>query len=60
MERLKREEMAEVLRKVVVEDSGATIRKKAKELGEIMRKKMDQGVDKEVIENLVKLCQLKN
>ncbi|PWA96500.1 Cyanidin-3-O-glucoside 2-O-glucuronosyltransferase [Artemisia annua] len=32
----------------------------AKELGEIMREKMDEGVDKEVIENLVKLCQLKN
>ncbi|PWA38270.1 Cyanidin-3-O-glucoside 2-O-glucuronosyltransferase [Artemisia annua] len=31
----------------------------AKELGEIMRKKMDEGVDKEVIENLVKLCQLR-
>nr|XP_043638634.1 cyanidin-3-O-glucoside 2-O-glucuronosyltransferase-like [Erigeron canadensis] len=58
--RLKREEMAEVLKKVVVEDSGATIRKNAKELGEIMRNKMDQGVDKEVIENLIKLCQMKN
>nr|XP_043622417.1 cyanidin-3-O-glucoside 2-O-glucuronosyltransferase-like [Erigeron canadensis] len=58
--RLKRDDMAEVLRKVVVEDSGENIRKNAMNLGEIMRKKMDEGVDKEVIENLVKLCELKN
>nr|XP_043622999.1 cyanidin-3-O-glucoside 2-O-glucuronosyltransferase-like [Erigeron canadensis] len=58
--RLKRDEMAKVLRKMVVEDSGASIRNNVMKLGEIMRKKMDEGVDKEVIENLVKLCESKN
>nr|Q5NTH0.1 RecName: Full=Cyanidin-3-O-glucoside 2-O-glucuronosyltransferase; Short=BpUGAT; AltName: Full=UDP-glucuronic acid:anthocyanin glucuronosyltransferase [Bellis perennis]BAD77944.1 UDP-glucuronic acid:anthocyanin glucuronosyltransferase [Bellis perennis] len=58
--RLKREEIAAVVRKVVVEDSGESIREKAKELGEIMKKNMEAEVDGIVIENLVKLCEMNN
>ncbi|XP_071714204.1 cyanidin-3-O-glucoside 2-O-glucuronosyltransferase-like [Rutidosis leptorrhynchoides] len=55
--RLKREEMAEMLRKVVVEDVGVNMKKKAMEMCVIVKKNMDDEVDKEIIESLVKLCE---
>nr|GEW67228.1 beta-D-glucosyl crocetin beta-1,6-glucosyltransferase-like [Tanacetum cinerariifolium] len=56
--RLKREEMAIVVRNMVV--GGGHIREKVKELGEIIKKQGDEDLDMLVINSLVKLCERKN
>ncbi|XP_071714205.1 cyanidin-3-O-glucoside 2-O-glucuronosyltransferase-like [Rutidosis leptorrhynchoides] len=55
--RLKEEDMVKVLRKVVAEDVGVNMKKKAMELSEIFKENMEDEVDKEIIENLVRLCE---
>ncbi|GKF20957.1 hypothetical protein Tco_0069595, partial [Tanacetum coccineum] len=57
-ERLKREDMAIVVRNMVV--GGGHMREKVKELGEIVRKQGDEDLDMVVINSLVKLCEPKN
>lgn len=52
---LEKEEIARVIRKVVVDTSGERYRRRAKELGERMRSKGKEGID-EVVEEMVKLC----
>ncbi|KAK1351615.1 Glycosyltransferase [Heracleum sosnowskyi] len=56
--RFKREEIAKVIRNVVVEESGETIRRKAKEMSEKIRENGKKEID-EVVEELVKLCKEK-
>ncbi|KAF3639654.1 Cyanidin-3-O-glucoside 2-O-glucuronosyltransferase [Capsicum annuum] len=53
--KLQREEIAKAIRKVVVEESGEVVRKKAKELSEKMNAKGDEEIDG-VVEELVALC----
>ncbi|XP_060185223.1 LOW QUALITY PROTEIN: UDP-glucosyltransferase 29-like [Lycium barbarum] len=56
--KLKSEEIAKAMRKVVVEKSGEAVRKKAKELSETMNAKGDDEIDG-VVEELVALCSSK-
>ncbi|CAN4126465.1 unnamed protein product [Withania somnifera] len=53
--KLQSEEIANVIRKVVVEEIGETVRKKARELSEKMNMKGDKEIDG-VVEELVALC----
>ncbi|XP_057804210.1 UDP-glucosyltransferase 29-like [Salvia miltiorrhiza] len=53
--RLEREEVARVVRKVVVERSGEGVRRRAAEMGERMREKGEAEVDG-VVEEVVRLC----
>lgn len=57
--RLQREELAKVIREVVVEKSGEGVRRRAKELMEKIRKKGEEEID-EVVQELVQLCRKKN
>ncbi|XP_059628414.1 UDP-glucosyltransferase 29-like [Cornus florida] len=52
---IKREEIAKVTRKVVVEKIGENVRIKARELGEILRMKGEEEIDS-VVEELMQLC----
>ena len=52
--RLEREEIARVIKKVVVEKSGENVRRKVREMSENMRKKADEEIA-EVAEELVRL-----
>ncbi|KAK1382596.1 Glycosyltransferase [Heracleum sosnowskyi] len=56
--RFKREEIAEVIRNVVVEKKGETVRKKAKEMREKIRENGEKEID-DVVEELAKLCKEK-
>lgn len=56
--RFKREEIAKVIRNVVLEKSGETVRMKAKEMREKIKENGDKEID-EVVEELVKLCKEK-
>ncbi|KAL6567993.1 UDP-glucosyltransferase 29 [Orobanche gracilis] len=56
--RLKRKEIAKVIRNVVVEKRGETVRRKAKEMREKIRAHGEKEID-EVVEELVKLCKEK-
>ncbi|MCE0482398.1 hypothetical protein HAX54_041149 [Datura stramonium] len=53
--KLQSEEIAKVIRKVIVEKSGEAVRKKARELSEKMNMKGDEEIDS-VVEELVALC----
>ncbi|KAH7840147.1 hypothetical protein Vadar_013215 [Vaccinium darrowii] len=53
--RLDRENIAEVIRKVVVDEKGVDVRMKAREFSEIMRKKGEEEIDG-VVKELVQLC----
>ncbi|CAK9134782.1 unnamed protein product [Ilex paraguariensis] len=53
--RLKREEVARGIRKVVLEKNGKELRRKAKEMSEKMKKSGDEEINGQV-EELVKLC----
>ncbi|KAJ6428828.1 hypothetical protein OIU84_020475 [Salix udensis] len=53
--KLGREEVAKVVREVVVEETGEQVRRKARELGERIKGKDDEEMD-EVVRELVKLC----
>ncbi|XP_059628415.1 UDP-glucosyltransferase 29-like [Cornus florida] len=53
--RLKREEIAQVIRKVVVEENGKDVRIKSRELSEIQKLKGEGEIDR-VVEELVQLC----
>ncbi|CAL5363376.1 unnamed protein product [Camellia sinensis] len=53
--RLNREEIAQVIRKVVVEKSGEDIRMKARNFGVKIRRKGDEEID-EAVEVLMQLC----
>ncbi|CAK9168792.1 unnamed protein product [Ilex paraguariensis] len=57
--RLHREEIAKVIRKVVVDNSGEVVRRKARELSEKIRLKGEEETDG-VVEELVQLCRKKN
>nr|WES12281.1 glycosyltransferase GT1 [Platycodon grandiflorus] len=52
---LRREEIANVIRKVVVEKSGEGMRAKARQVSESLRKKGDEEVD-EVVAELLQIC----
>ncbi|KAA8539177.1 hypothetical protein F0562_025869 [Nyssa sinensis] len=54
-ERFDRDEIAKVIRKVVVEKNGEDIRNKAREISENMKMKGDEEIDG-VVEELVQLC----
>ncbi|XP_015876313.2 UDP-glucosyltransferase 29-like [Ziziphus jujuba] len=54
--RVGRENLAKVIRKVVVEKNGDGIRQKAKEMGENMEKKDDEELDG-LVKELLQLCQ---
>ncbi|KAL7252771.1 hypothetical protein ACSBR1_007356 [Camellia fascicularis] len=56
--RLNREDIAQVIRTVVVEKSGEDIRIKAREYSEKIRMKGEEEID-EVVEELLQLCKLK-
>ncbi|WOG87936.1 hypothetical protein DCAR_0207169 [Daucus carota subsp. sativus] len=56
--RFKREEIAKVIRNVVIEKSGETVRRKAKEMREMIREKGEKEID-EVVGELVNLCKEK-
>ncbi|KAL7228527.1 hypothetical protein ACSBR2_007282 [Camellia fascicularis] len=56
--RLNREEIAQVIRKVVVEKSEEDVRIKAREFSEKIRMKGEEQID-EVVEELLQLCKLK-
>ncbi|KAL7252770.1 hypothetical protein ACSBR1_007355 [Camellia fascicularis] len=56
--RFNREDISQVIRKVVVEKSGEDIRIKAREFSEKIRMKGDEELD-EVVEELLQLCKLK-
>ncbi|KAK1382595.1 Glycosyltransferase [Heracleum sosnowskyi] len=56
--RFKREEIAEVIRNVVLEKRGETVRRKAKEMREKIRENGEKEID-DVAEELVKLCKEK-
>ncbi|KAL8090296.1 UDP-glucosyltransferase 29-like [Apium graveolens] len=56
--RLKREEIAKVIRNVVAEKRGETVRRKAKEMSEKIKENGDKEID-EVVEELLKLCKEK-
>ncbi|XP_049379617.1 UDP-glucosyltransferase 29-like [Solanum stenotomum] len=53
--KLQSEEIAKVIREVVIEESGEGVRKKARELSEKMKMKGDEEIDG-VVEELVALC----
>ncbi|XP_009593691.1 UDP-glucosyltransferase 29-like [Nicotiana tomentosiformis] len=53
--KLQSEEIAKAIRKVVMEESGEAVRKKARELREKMNEKGDEEIDG-VVEELVALC----
>ncbi|GMH13241.1 hypothetical protein Nepgr_015082 [Nepenthes gracilis] len=53
--RFRGEEVAELIRKVVVEKDGENVRRKAKDLSEVMRKKGDEEID-ELAREFVRLC----
>jgi cyanidin-3-O-glucoside 2''-O-glucuronosyltransferase len=53
--KLGREEVAKVVREVVVEETGEQVRRKVRELRERIRGKEDEDMD-EVVNELVKLC----
>ncbi|KAK9266396.1 hypothetical protein L1049_025253 [Liquidambar formosana] len=53
-ERLKREEIASVIKEVVVQEQGVDLRRKAKEVSERMRRKGDEEMDV-VVEELMQL-----
>nr|WBR45894.1 UGT94E5 [Camellia japonica] len=55
--RLNREDIAQVIRTVVVEESGEDIRIKAREYSEKIRMKGEEEID-EVVEELLQLCKL--
>ena len=55
--RLEGEELAKVIRKVVVETNGERVRRKAKELKENIRNKGDEEIG--VVQELVQLCRKK-
>ena len=57
--KLEREEVAKVIREVVVEKIGEGVRIKAKELKEKIRNKGDQEIDG-VVQELVQICSKKN
>ncbi|KAK1381150.1 Glycosyltransferase [Heracleum sosnowskyi] len=57
--RFKREKIASVIRQVVAKRSGRCVRKKAKELGDSIRKKGDEEMD-EVVKELMQLNLFKN
>lgn len=48
--RIEREEMARVIKEVVVEKNGEKVRRKAREMSENIRKKGDEEIDKVVDE----------
>ncbi|XP_059669659.1 UDP-glucosyltransferase 29-like [Cornus florida] len=56
--RLEREEVARVIKGVVVERNGEAVRRKAKELSESIREKGEEEIEG-VVEELVKLCKNK-
>ncbi|KAK1351616.1 beta-D-glucosyl crocetin beta-1,6-glucosyltransferase-like [Heracleum sosnowskyi] len=56
--RFNREEIAKVIRNVVLEKSGETVRRKAKEMREKIKENGEKEID-EVVEELVKLCREK-
>ncbi|PON44778.1 UDP-glucuronosyl/UDP-glucosyltransferase [Trema orientale] len=57
--RIRGEELGEVIRKVVVEESGERVREKAVEMREEMRRNGDEEMDL-VVKELVKLCRKEN
>ncbi|KAH0980995.1 hypothetical protein GBA52_008172 [Prunus armeniaca] len=56
--RLKREEIAKVIRDVVVEENGLGLKRKAMELRDNMKKREDEEIDG-VVEQLIQLCMRK-
>ncbi|BFG21098.1 hypothetical protein CerSpe_073720 [Prunus speciosa] len=56
--RLKREEIAKVIRDVVVEENGQGLKRKAMELRDNMKKREDEEIDG-VVEQLIQLCMRK-
>ncbi|KAL8090292.1 hypothetical protein AgCh_039677 [Apium graveolens] len=56
--RFNREEIAKAIRNVVLEKSGETVRRKAKEMSEKIKENGDKEID-EVVDELVKLCKEK-
>lgn len=52
--RIEREEMARVIKEVVVEKNGEKVRRKAREMSENIRKKGDEEID-EVVDELSQL-----
>ncbi|KAL1827971.1 hypothetical protein ACET3Z_006383 [Daucus carota] len=56
--RFRREEIAKVIRNVVIEKSGEIVRRKAKEMREMIREKGEKEID-EVVGELVNLCKEK-
>ncbi len=57
--KLEREEVAKVIREVVVEKIGEGVRIKAKELKEKIRNRGDEEIDG-VVQKLVQICSKKN
>ncbi|CAK9137496.1 unnamed protein product [Ilex paraguariensis] len=57
--KLHREEIAQVIRKVVVEENGEGVRRKAREMSEKFKMKGEEGIEV-VVEELLKLCKKKN
>lgn len=55
---LEREEMAKTIRKVVVEREGVYVRRKAREMSDVLRKKGEEEIDG-VVDELVQLCDMK-
>lgn len=53
--RLDREEIAKVIKQVVVEKSGENVSRKVREMSESMRKQAEEEIA-EVVEELVQLC----
>ncbi|KAK6929092.1 UDP-glucuronosyl/UDP-glucosyltransferase [Dillenia turbinata] len=56
-EKLKRDEIAKVIREVMVEEKGKELRKKSKELSQTMLRKEDEEIDL-VVEELLQLCKI--
>ncbi|XP_027104800.1 UDP-glucosyltransferase 29 [Coffea arabica] len=57
---LQSEEIAKVIRKVLVEESGKNVRRKAKELSEQMEMRGDEEEIDNLVEEVVQLCQKNN
>ena len=57
--KLERENVAKVIREVVVEKAGEGVRRKAKELKEKITEKGEEDIDG-VVHELAKLCRRKN
>ncbi|KAI8539695.1 hypothetical protein RHMOL_Rhmol09G0202900 [Rhododendron molle] len=53
--KLNREDIAQVIRKVVKDESGVRVRSKARELSEIIRMKGEKAIDG-LVEEFVQLC----